>query len=138
MELRLGQNKDITLLERENIQAIFREQELGALLTAEGTARRIALGKLLKADLLIVLQGEKKPQPHARVTICETRQGLRLCNQPVELSKNIEADADAVLRLAEQAIEKQRKPIDDIVAVPPFVNNTLAFEGEHLKGACRG
>ncbi|MEI8373535.1 MAG: hypothetical protein WCJ35_11975 [Planctomycetota bacterium] len=136
VELRLGNNKEIALLEREKIKEIFREQELGALLTAEGTAKRITLGKLLKADLLVILQGEEKPQPHARVTICETKQGLRLCNRPVEFSKNIEADADAVLRLAEKAVEKQQKPIVDIVAVPPFVNNTLAYEGDHLKAAC--
>ena len=143
VELRLAKNKEIALLEREKIEEILREQELGALLTAEGTAQRIALGKLLKADLLIVLQGEEgpppqageKPQPHARVTICETKQGLRLCNQPVEFAKSIETDADAVLRLAEKAIEKLRKPIDDIVAVPPLVNNTLVFEGDRLKAA---
>jgi hypothetical protein len=136
VEFRLGQNKEVVLLEREKIAEIFREQELGALLTAEGTAKRIALGKLLKADLLVLVQGQEKPQPYARVTICETKQGLRLCNQPVEFSKSIEADADAVLRVVEKAIEKQRRPIDDIVAVPPFVNNTLAYEGDHLKGAC--
>ena len=136
VELRLGQDKNVTLLERENIKDILREQELQALMTAEGTGKRVALGKLLKADLLVLIQEESEPEPHARVVICECNQGLRLCNQPVEFAKTIEADVDAVSRLVEKAVEKRKKPIADIVAVPPFVNNTLAYEGEHLKGAC--
>ena len=135
VEVLLGQKKNIALLDRERIKEVFREQQLNALLIAEGTAKRVALGKLLKADLLVILRGEEKPQQYAEVTICETKQGLRLCNRRVEVTKNIEADAAHVLKLAEMAIEKQRRPTIDIVAVPPLVNKTLVFEGDHLRAA---
>ena len=136
VELQLGKKQGIVLLEREMLKQILSEQELQALMTAEGTSKRIALGKLLKADVLVILRGEKKPRPHARVVICETQRGLRFCNQPVEFSQSLEADADAVLKLVDRAVEKRQQAITDIVAVPPFVNNTLAYEGEQLKGAC--
>ncbi len=147
VELRLTQNKGIVLLEREKIKEIVREQELQSLTAAEGTSKRIGLGKLLKADLLILLREQEdeqpppgapdaslpqsdRPRPHASLVVCETAQGLRLCNRPVELTQDVEADARAVVCLAEGAIEKLRARSVDIVAVPPLVNNTLAFDAD--------
>ena len=133
LELRLAQNKEIVLLEREKIQEIFREQELSALLSAEGTAKRVALGKVLKADLLIVLEGEEKPQPHARVTICETRQGLRLCRELVEIGASPETDAAKLEPLIDTALKKTDEKITQIVAVPPLVSNDLGFGSQNLQ-----
>ncbi|MEI8373537.1 MAG: hypothetical protein WCJ35_11985 [Planctomycetota bacterium] len=130
VELRLAKQPGLALLEREKISEVFREQELSALTAAEGTAKRVALGKLLKADVLVVLRGEEKPIPHAWVVICETRQGLRLCNQPVECGTKVEDRAEAVLKLVERALAKHGGQIKEIVAVPPLVSNDLGFESQ--------
>ena len=92
LELELGKKQGIVLLEREHIKEVVREQELQALAAAEGTSKRIGLGKLLKADLLILLREQEDeqpppgasdaslpqsdpPRPHARLVVCETRAG---------------------------------------------------------------
>lgn len=133
VELRLADSPGVVLLERENVEAVLREQEFAALVGAEGSANRIALGKLLKADLLVLIQGEEKPQPHARVVICETDQGLRLGNQSVESGANVESSVVAVMQIVEAAIAKHGQQVKEIVAVPPLVSNDLGFESQALQ-----
>ncbi|MEI8373536.1 MAG: hypothetical protein WCJ35_11980 [Planctomycetota bacterium] len=132
VELRLGQKKDIVLLERENVKKVLREQELSALTAAEGTAKRIALGKLLKADLLVAIRGQEKPAPQVEIIVCETRHGLRLCHAAMP-SADPETTATAIVKLVEQALVKHEGQIKEIVAVPPLVSNDLGFESQALQ-----
>jgi hypothetical protein len=135
VELRLGQTKGIALLERGALKEILREQELQALMTAGGTGKRIALGKLLKADLLVFLAGNEQPKPHVMVVVCETQRGLRLVAEPVLPSANIEADVDAAMKHVETAAKKRKENIVEIVAVPLLVNNSLTHEADRFQGA---
>ena len=133
LEVRLAKVPSVVLVERAAIEQVLREQELQALLAADVPGKRAALGKMLKADLLVFLAGNDKPKPHAMVTVCETQQGLRLCIEPVLLSANPETDAEAVFKQIEGAARKGREKIADIVAVPPLVNNSLTHEADRLQ-----
>ena len=100
---------------------------------AAGVAQRTSLGKLLQADLLVLIEGRKEPRPHAQVVVCETRQGLRLYAAPVEFSEDPEAVAELVVQAVEAAMGKNAEQIREIIAVPPFVSNDLGFESQGLQ-----
>ena len=125
----------IEIGEAARIEGCSREQELQSLLAADAPGKRAALGRLLKADLLVFLSEREKPKPHVEVVVCETQRGLRLCREPVLSAGKPEADADAVTQHVERAAAKQREKIRDICAVPFFVSNDLTYEDDYLKAA---
>jgi hypothetical protein len=135
LELRLSQHPSVVLVERRDIEKVLREQELQALLAPDAPDKRAALGKMLKADLLVFLSRGDKPKPHVVITVCETQQGLRLRIAPVLLTGKPENEGDDVFKQIEAAARKLHERIADIVAVPPLVNNSLTHEADYLQGA---
>jgi hypothetical protein len=133
VELRLAEQPGIVLLDREHLAAVLREHELAGLTDAAGSAKRVALGELLKAELLIFIQQEDGPQPQARVVISETQQGLRLGHQTVACAASVADSVPAVMQIVDAALAKQRQQVKEIVAVPPLVSNDLAFESQSLQ-----
>lgn len=139
LELRLGQNKEIVLLEREKIEAIIRERRLQELLSPEAAAQRVGLGRLLKARVLVVLRsGAKQETPCVDLVVCETERGLRLLTRTVPLSTRIESDAATVADMVERAIGRKAGPIREIYAVPPFLSRNLAYDRDYLRSAYAG
>lgn len=61
LEQRLLANPQAKWLERNEVNRILKEQELSALITADAVSRRVAMGQLLKADLLVILKQRSKP-----------------------------------------------------------------------------
>ena len=135
LELHLAQSKQVVLVERAQVDQVIQEQKLQFMFAPEAVRERAALGQLLKADLLVLMRANDKPQPHVHVVICETRQGLRLCARPVPLTDDPESDCAAVAALVDQAVALHTKGIKDVVAVPPFVDRSLTYQAEHLKAA---
>jgi hypothetical protein len=135
VELRLGQRKDVAMVERSVIQKVLAEQRLQAVLASDAPGKRAALGKMLKADLLVFVTERKQPKPHVQLVVCETEQGLRLCVEPVLLAGKPEANADAVIERVMAAAKKRQEKIVDIVAVPPLVNNSLTHDADQYQGA---
>ncbi len=134
LEIRLAQRPSTALVERNEIDKVLGEQELQALLVADAPGKRAALGKMLKADLLIFLAESQRPKPHVMVVVCETARGLRLCAEPVFLTSRADTDVASVLKKVEDAVKKGQEKITDIVAVPPLLNNSLTQEADNLQG----
>ena len=113
LELRLSRHPSVALVERGEIEKVLREQQLQALLALDAPGKRAALGKMLKADLLVFLGMRDKPKPHVVVTVCETQQGLRLCMEPVLLTGKPENEADEIFKhvAAAGASGERRSPI---------------------------
>lgn len=138
VQAKCGDLPGVALVERTEIDKVLAEQQLTAVLSAEAAAGRTALGRLLKADLLVVLasqrtkDGRVDPAGPVRLVICETSRGLRLAVQDI---KRIEGEAEvaAVVDLVRRAVERLAKPITEIVAVPPFVSNDLDMEYQSLQ-----
>jgi len=124
----------VSLVERQQIDKVLQEQQLQAVLGADAVAGRVAMGKLLQADLLVFIQPQEKLQPILNVVISETHQGLRLVRQAVP-RKDPQSDAAGLQQLIDAAVAKQTQQIRQIFAVPPLVSNDLGFESDHLKGA---
>ncbi len=135
LEARLLASGGVTLLERDAVAAILREQKLQSLFGPEAGTGRVAAGRLLKADLLVLLRDRAGETPGIEVVISETGRGLRLRAEAVPRTEDPEADASAVERLVEGAITKHRERVTEICAVPPFLGQDLSYEFDHLKGA---
>ena len=132
LDTQLGHLNSVTVLNRDAIDRVLKEQRLQAMFSAEATGKRALLGKLLKADLLIMLHFERDPTPHVDVVVCETDHGLRLCASRIAGS-DVEAHTAAVFKLVKQAITKYQQKITETVAVPPFVSTDLSTEFQSLQ-----
>ena len=135
LEGRLLESPRAVWLERNAIEEIRREQKLEALMDAAAGRQRVAIGKLLKADLLVLLRHFDAPKEHVELVVCETERGLRLAVHQVVVTASVEGDVRQLTTLVEQAIAKHGQEIREICAVPPFVSNDLTYEHEHLKAA---
>ena len=134
VEAKLLESKSARWLERAEIDRVLREQELGALFQADSTNLRAQFGKLLKADVLILMRASRNTAA-TQLTVCETKHGLRLISTLVSHGKQAEPTAEAIVTLINGAIERSAHPIPEIIAVPPFVSNDLTYRYDFLKTA---
>ncbi|PCJ58607.1 MAG: hypothetical protein COA79_12665 [Planctomycetota bacterium] len=135
LEEQLSNNKRLQLVDREHIDKVMREQEIAAISSALSGSRRMALGKLLKADLLVFYLDVKEPSPHCSIVISETTRGLRLHKSKIVYSDKIEDDVLIINLDIEKAIKKSQEDLRVICAVPPLVSRDLSKTHEHLQGA---
>ena len=137
LESALAQAGVVQLVERAEVDRLLAEQSLDAALGAAGLRARQDLGRLLRADLLVILDDRRAgEQPALRVTIAETRAGLRLGRQvwpwdETQAEVTIAEIAGAVHR----ACLLQTEGVRAVFAIPPFECEDLTFEHEHLMGA---
>jgi hypothetical protein len=131
----LAGDQQVELVERERLADVVSELDLAAALGPKDAARRLELGKLLKADLLLIARRADQPQPHYQLVAAETGRGLRLLIDSHPVGKDAQADAAALLTAVQRAIKKHREEIREVCAVPPFVSDDLGFEHAHLKAA---
>lgn len=145
---RLAAAGKLVLVERREVEQVLREQELAALFGAEGVGRRIEVGALLRADVLVLLRARAVPAdpaagaeegakgPVAEVVVCETSTGLRLETGAIGPGADGEAPvAAAATEVVERGLGELAEPVREICAVPPFVNQDLTHDFAHLKSA---
>src|SRR5215218_11066379 len=53
VELKTAQLPAVSLVERQEVQKVLREQQLAAAMGAESVRDRVAMGRLLRADVLV-------------------------------------------------------------------------------------
>ena len=130
----LGAN-NLKWLERGQIEKVVAEQNLQAVFSPEGTSQRVSLGKILKADLLVLVRaGTRKAEEgekYLEVVVCETHRGLRLASRGLPITNNAEADAVEIENVLTSALGKLSEKITDICVVPPFLNQDLDFKYNH-------
>jgi hypothetical protein len=124
-------------VEREKIDAALRERSLQESLTGDELAARRRLGKLLQADLLLILRPATGAATDAgELIVCETRQGLRVAREPISLAAtSAELTARRAAALARRAVERAAQPRLDLVAVYPFTSRNLTHDHDGLKEA---
>lgn len=135
LEVRLSRNDGYALVDRQFLDRILKEQEFAALSEAASAAKRVELGRLVGADVLVLMTQHTTPQPHRRVVISETSAGLRLHVTTLAISAQPENDAKEVEKEIARALEKNAQPRKLICAVPPLVSRDLAATHEHLQNA---
>ena len=133
LEEKLSQSRDWVLVERERIKDILKEQKLAMFFGAESVRERIKFGRLLGADLLLLVSFHEAPMPHLRIVISETKQGLRIRNAQLFVSDSPGDDVDGIQKELELALKKLAESIEVICAVPSFINQDLSRKYEHLQ-----
>jgi hypothetical protein len=134
----LSSSSALQLVERGEIQKVAKELTLSTLLGGSGAQERLKLGRLLKADALVLLaedKGEQKESQHlVRMVIAETRFGARL--RLDSLARPVRKPEELPQTIAASIVETcQRYPqgIEYILAVPPFVSTNLDSTGDSLR-----
>jgi len=135
LEAELSRKEGIRLLERMEVEKLLEEQRLELALSPEGGHERVALGRLLKADVLMLLCARDEGTRHIEIVVCETARGLRLLVGKARWGGDPKADAAALAKLLDSALGKYREDVTEICAVPPFVSRDLTHKHDHLQGA---
>jgi hypothetical protein len=130
---RLSEDDSIELVEREQLDLALRELDLAAHFGADDAGRRLELGKLLKADALVLLSVRRhEDQPFLRLVVCDCMYGARLSEEFRPMKEGQPAEA-ADWALSAIAATRNRFPagITRLIAVPPFVSKDLTHERDH-------
>jgi hypothetical protein len=131
-EAKLLEGEHGTWLERSEIDQILAEHELAASFAPETPQSRIALGRLLKADVLVLMRSK---QEQIDLVVAETTGGLRILARSIPESPDPEADADKLVGLVNKAMAKYGETIDEVYAVPPFLSRDFGYDNDHLMSA---
>ncbi len=139
LDERLLANLAAMWLERNAIDAVLTEQRLAHLTKASAGRRRVALGQLLKANVLVLLRTEKVGEEDVAVlVVAETAGGLRLISKRVPVAEEPVATIDLLERLVQYGIERSTEKIEEVYAVPPFYSRDLSFEYSYMSAAYAG
>ena len=125
----------VQFVEREQLAAITEEQRLSAMLGADA-AQRVALGKLLKADALIMLTDDRAGEKDfVRLVVADTSLGIRIAAAHIPIAADKSGQAVKALASAiDQARRRFAGGVKLVVGVPPFLSKDLTHEHDHLKG----
>jgi hypothetical protein len=148
LEQRLSRSEAFKLLERADFAALVREQELGEAFTSAGVEDRAKLGRLIKADLLVLIADHKATvqttasspaqsvagRKSLEFVVAETNRGLRLATS-IELFEpdHLEGLADRYVKQVEQARALWTLDRLTVVAVPGFESLDVRGEHAHLR-----
>ncbi len=136
IELKLAHWGIFRLVDRSAIASVLKEQQLAAALGPSDGSNRIKLGRLLKADFLVILRSSGDVSARKmEITVCETHGGLRIATERIPLGTDPEQDAAAAVKLIQPALERGTAGITTIFAVPPFQNLDLEQTFDSMQDA---
>jgi len=132
-EAKLAAEPGVTLVERALVDEVLAEQQIQAAFGPDGVGERVRLGKILKADVLVLVRATQETKDRElEVSVTETSGGLRLMVRPVAITKDPAQDAEAFAAAVRDGLARNAKAIREIVAVPPFVSQDLGYDFDHL------
>ncbi|NQU11508.1 ankyrin repeat domain-containing protein, partial [bacterium] len=106
------QQKDVSLVERQELEKILAEHQLTVTELTDAKSR-VRLGQFVPADLLVFLDSiPKLPQPATRVQVTESKTGIVMASQILE-NDALLGDQQPALDLVRAAMAKQAVPVQD-------------------------
>jgi hypothetical protein len=135
LTVELSKAKDIELVERAEHAAITRELELEAMLGSGEVSDRLKLGRLLKADALLMISRQvRDKKPVICVVIAECDYGTRLC---LEYREDITDRGNELVRDIVGIVQATRRRfaggIRQIVGVTHFVSKNLTHDFDYYQ-----
>jgi hypothetical protein len=116
IEQQLGKEAGTKLVERAAIQSILDEQTFSAAFASEGVASRVALGNLLKADVLVLIR-ERKASADASVVSTGRKPASAPANQGREAAiELVVAETAQGIRLAMVGMIWDAEHIEEITS----------------------
>jgi hypothetical protein len=131
----LARDPSMKLVDRDRLREAAKELAFGTMLGAEGSGQRQALGRILKADALVVLGDETVDgQSLVRLVISDTRCGARLRTDYL-LAEPGQTEALARTIVGRIAETRQRFSggIRQVFGVPAFVSRNLTHDYDRLQ-----
>jgi len=131
----LGADKTMTLVDRQQIKVVFQERALAEMFPAEAAGRRRDIGRVLKADALLLLSAETvEGREFIRLVICDTQAGARLRTDGLAWSPDRIGDAaEEVAARVRQVRKHFAHGVERVYGVPPFVCRNLEYTYNHLQ-----
>ena len=133
LTVELSKRQDIELVERAEIDKVMRELEISAMFGEESIGKRLELGKILKADRLLVLKNDS-PGDSLEIFILDTEFGLMLFNSKITPQKtNDEHLCAGIAAIASQVNRRYQNGIHAVIAVSYFVSRSFDRSFDHLQ-----
>ena len=142
MEAKLLEIETVDWLERNEIDRVLSERNLAASFDVTAAQQRMAMGQLLRADLLVIMRSQEIPVHGDRdqstkavridLVVAETTMGLRLAARSMASFGNLESDAANLVAVIQKAIAKHGESVRDLYAVPPFMCHDPGYAKDHL------
>ena len=134
----MAQWEKVELVEREELQRVTQELELSQLHSAAQSAGRLQLGKLVKADALVLLSlGEHDGKPFVRVVTCDCVSGARLAYEQFPYSESqVDKLASEVAGVVAGTIARFPAGVQRLVTVSPFLSKDFSHDFDYLQNAC--
>lgn len=134
----------LELVERELLDTIGGEFQLASLLGAENAVpQRMALGKLLRADTLLLLSfvdndtaDDQTAARSIRLVMVDTRTGARLTRDGLSDSADMDKATDEVVRRVGETLRRYPNGAKQIVGVSPFLSRCLTHAYDCYQTSC--
>lgn len=135
LTISLARDKTMRLVDRKHLDLVAREIALGRMFGGAAVGRRRKLGRILKADAMLLLSLEAGAgQDTLRLVICHSRSGARLRVACFPYDKDKVKDVSAAVL---DVIRKTRKQFSgglrQVYGIGPFVSRGLTHRYDHLQ-----
>lgn len=125
----LQSNSSLSFVEREQFKSISDEQAMA--LAGSQTAGRVKVGKLVGADLLVLVGRQNSPDGEMiRLLVCDCATGARIGQ--VRMSAKNEK-MDPLVHAVQRALARFPDKVESVVTVSDFISRDLGFEYSHLQ-----
>jgi len=136
----LSDNVGVELVERDQIELATKELELAAYLGSQASSERLKLGRILKADALVLLSKvEFNDKEFLRVIVSDCHYGARLRAEHLPCDTE---DPAALSLQCETVVRETRqhyaKGVRHLIAVTPFLSKNFTHDYDHLQAGYKG
>lgn len=135
----LSQHEFVQLVERERLEAAMQELELSSLVRADRVGERLRLGRILKANALMVLSFEETQEKRRlQVVVCDADLGVRLWDGHFVFTddKDVEQLARHCAAVVDEVRQRFAGGIQHIIAVPTFLSEDFEHDFDYLQSHC--
>lgn len=139
LTVRLSQHETVQLVERESLVAAMKELQLTALVKADQVGQRLQLGRILKANALMVLSFERaNGKQLLRVVVCDADLGVRLWEGrfPYRGKKDVEQLVQHCSATVDEVLQRFAGGVEHIIAVPAFLSEDFEHHFDYLQTRC--
>jgi hypothetical protein len=132
--LELSKIEGVALVERDQLERITDEQFV-QLVAASGGGSRQDIGRILKADALLLLSSDTEAERSVlRVTVCDCNFGARLVVETLpDPAETLEQTAKVVAGIVAAVRQRHCEGIKWLLVLPPVVSRDLRHDFDHLQ-----
>lgn len=139
LTVRLSQHETVQLVERESLESVMKELQLTALVKADQVGQRLQLGRILKANALMVLSFERaNGKQLLRVVVCDADLGVRLWEG--RFLYRGKQDIEQLVQHCSATVDEVRQRfaggVQHIIAVPAFLSEDFEHHFDYLQTRC--